>query len=357
MIGRRSERDAQSFDDAWSGRTPQDSQTADLVRTAELLCEAAVVEPSASFQADLRERLMTEAATVLVPTRTSDRPAAHPSPRPHPLRRRLAGLTAAAVASAGVIGLVTSSAEAVPGEMLYPVKRGVESVELALHRDDASRGSFQLAQASERLAEARELSEKKPSRSTELVASTLADFSSQAESGSTALFSDFTDKGTTRSIDTVNDFAAAASAELGVLSNLLPAGANDSLRTAAKTVTNLATQASALCTSCDDANVQPLAGAVSDVSDLATTDDSEFDVDTATVPGATIAPGSGKTSPSTSEPTKKPIIALPTTPTPSTDPVTLGTVTEPLLGALLGDDDQVGLVPGLLNALLGGGKN
>ncbi len=31
----------------------------------------------------------------------------------------------------------------------------------------------------------------------------------------------------------------------------------------------------------------------------------------------------------------------------------LGTVTDPLLGGLLGDDDQEGLVPGLLGGLLG----
>ena len=47
MIGRRAD-DAQSFDEAWSGRVPRDEQIAELVRFAETLCEAAVAEPTRS---------------------------------------------------------------------------------------------------------------------------------------------------------------------------------------------------------------------------------------------------------------------------------------------------------------------
>ena len=66
MIGRRAD-DAQSFEEAWSGRAPRDEQIAQLVRFAETLCEAAVAEPTPEFRLSLRTALMAEAETALVP--------------------------------------------------------------------------------------------------------------------------------------------------------------------------------------------------------------------------------------------------------------------------------------------------
>lgn len=348
MIRRRAD-DAQAFEDAWSGRAPRTEQIAELVRFAENLCEAAVVEPSAEFRGTLRTRLMTEAETALVAPATTSRPVAPaPAIRRHSARRRVAGLTAAALVSVGTVGLVSSSASAVPGQMLYPVKRSVESVELALHRGDASRGSFQLAQASERLAEARELADDPSANNAHLVASTLDDFTSQAKSGSTSLFDAFSDNGTQKSIRQVNDFAASATAELATLSSLLPQGANGSFNSATQAISKLATQASTLCSVCGAADIQSLVNAVTGLGKAPATGKTGH---TATSPSSsgTLAPAVSGTP--TTTPTKKPIIALPTTPS-TTAPVTLGTVTNPLLGALLGDETQQGLVPGLLNGLL-----
>jgi hypothetical protein len=351
MIGRRSH-DAQSFEEAWSGRAPRDEHIADLVRFVEGVCAAAaVVEPSTQFRDSLRTQLMVEAETALVPMPATTRtePAA-PAHRPGRARRRVAGLTAAMVASGGVIGLVSSSASAVPGEMLYPVKRGVESVELALHRDDASRGSFQLAQASERLAEAQRLSSKDGSE--RLIADTLDDFATQAESGSTSLFSDFSDSGETKSIRTVNDFAADASADLSTLSPQLPSGADDAFAAATEAVSDLATQASSLCVSCTTADVQQLVAAVTGLAKAphaAPKASSSSDTKKSTA-------GTGSTTDSTPAgkpaPTQKPIVAAPATPATTKAP-SLSDVTDPVLGGLLGDEKQEGLVPGLLNGLLG----
>jgi hypothetical protein len=349
MIGRRSHDDAQSFEEAWSGRAPGDEHIAELVRFAEALCEAAVAEPSPTFRESLRTQLMTEAATILVPLPAKS--PATPARATRPVRRRVAGLTAAMVASAGVVGIVASSASAVPGEMLYPVKRSVESVELALHRDDASRGSFQLRQASERLAEARELSAN--GGSERLIAETLDDFASQAESGSAALFSDFTGNGEKRSIRTVNDFAVEATADLSALSSQLPPGADDSFDAATATISDLATQASSLCVTCTTGDLQQL---VSSINGLSVTPKSN--------------PGSGSTdkssnssgkddskpasSPTTAAPTDKPIVVLPLpTTSPTTKSPSLSDITDPVLGAVLGDENQEGLIPGLLNGLLG----
>ena len=296
MIGRRAD-DAQSFDEAWSGRAPRDEQIAELVRFAETLCEAAVAEPTPEFRLSLRSALMTEAQTALVPVDAKPRTTSPPHRHSRPVRRRVAGLTAAALASAGVVGLVSSSASAVPGEMLYPVKRSVESVQLALHQGDGSRGSFQLAQASERLAEARELSENPSARTDSLIASTLDDFSSQAEKGSNSLFDDFDNNGKEKSIHKVNDFAAAATTELATLSGVLPDSADDAFKSAAKTISDLAVQASSLCSTCASADAQSLVNAVTALTKSDTADDTKKPSSTTkpTTPTPSIAAGGSST--------------------------------------------------------------
>ncbi|VXC35263.1 DUF5667 domain-containing protein [Aeromicrobium sp. 9AM] len=350
MIGRRSHDDAQSFEEAWSGRASGDQQIADLVRFAERLCEAAVVEPSPMFRESLRTQLMTEAATVLVPLPA--KPVATPARDTRPARRRVATLTAAMVASAGVVGIVASSASAVPGEMLYPVKRSVESVELALHRDDASRGSFQLRQASERLAEARELSAKGGSES--LIADTLDDFATQAESGSSSLFNDYSGNGDKKSVRTVNDFAIESSANLSQLSAQLPSGADDSFDVAAETIRNLATQASSLCIACTTGDLQQLASSVTSLAPPPASSSGSSSPDKKSDTTKHDDKTSGNSAPTKGTPTQTPIVALPApTSAPTTKAPSLSDITDPVLGAVLGDENQEGLIPGLLNGLLG----
>ncbi|MGA8987913.1 DUF5667 domain-containing protein [Aeromicrobium sp.] len=352
MIGRRHHDDAQAFDEAWSGRAPSDEHIAVLVQLAEQLCEAAVAEPSTQFRDTLRQQLMTEAATVLVVKPPATRTVTTPVTPVHPIRRRVAGVTAALVASAGVVGLVASSASAVPGEMLYPVKRSVESVELALHRSDESRGSFQLAQASERLAEAQKLSA--DGGADNQIADTLDDFSSQATEGSTSLFNHFTDSGDQKSIRTVNDFAASATAELATLSSLLPTGADSSFDAATDAISDLATRASSLCSACTTADVQQLVAAVTGLT--STSDSTRATVEpkstsSSTPKGSTPRATAGSSAPVSAS---APVVASPTT-SPTAVP-SLTDVTDPLVGALLGGDEQLGVVPGLLNGLLGGGS-
>jgi hypothetical protein len=357
MIGRRSHGAARAFDEAWRGGTPRDEHIAELVRVAEDLCEAAVVEPSPAFRGSLRTQLMAEAATVLIPLPPPARRPVVASARSGPARRRLASITAVLIATGGAVGIVTSSASAVPGDMLYPVKRSVETVELQLHRDDASRGSFQLTQASERLAEARRLSA--DGRSVELIAETLDDFSTSATDGSTKLFSDFTSTGQEKSIRTVNDFAASSSASLFQLSRQLPADAADSFASAADAITDLVTEASSLCDDCAPADIGSLAashpevdapkaapkasaGGRTEPSDRPTKRAADPAKDAPAAPSRpTVAPTTGST----------PTPAAPTTTAPS-----LKDLTDPLVGGLLGNDEQPGLVPGLLNGLLGTGQ-
>jgi hypothetical protein len=357
MIRRGAPRDAQSFDDAWASgdRSRAGGEVDELVRTAELLCRSAVMEPSVAFRSDLRERLMAEAAEVLVAGGAPVEPVpAATTARPRPARRRLAGVAAAAVAAVGTVGMVSSSATAVPGDVLYPVKRGVESVQLAMHRSDTSRGEFQLGQARERLAEAHWLD---ANDHDDQVAETLEAFNDQAAQGSESLFASYDEQSSAETIDAVNDFAADATVTLATMSEDLPADARAALDLAADTITGLASRASLLCSSCAPADLGSLVDAVDEAvaptqtsRDTASQSADEKSSSTTTAPPAATTGSSGADTAPSGAGTSKPSAA------PSTKAPSLTTVTDPLLGGLLGDEDHEGLVPGLLNGLLGGGK-
>lgn len=363
-MNRRQRNDAQAFEAAWTARervqrAELDDEIAHLVACAEQLCEAAVAEPSPEFRSALRVQLMTEASTVLAPADPhTARPRAHRPPVHTPslaIRRRLAGATAALVTAGGFIGMVGASAEALPGEMLYPVKRGVENVELAFHKDDADRGQYRLTQASERLAEARRLSDDNSPQSREHVAGALDDFTAQAKDGSGALFRSYGQSGSEQPITVVNDFSAAAAADLAQLSGKVPSDADESYQAAATTVSELVRQASNLCASCNTADVASLIDAVSSLGGSAPSSD------------AAAGPTSAQDDPSTDVPVDKsllpkitiprlPTSESPTTAAPSTEAPAVKKVTDPLVGTLLGDDQQDGVVPKLLDNFLNPGK-
>jgi hypothetical protein len=358
-MNRRQHEAAQAFDEAWEARarnprTSFDDEVAQLVACAEQLCEAAVVEPSAEFRSSLRVQLMAEARTTFAPPSRRHARTHRPSllTPSFGLRRRLAGATAALVTAGGFVGLVGASAEALPGEMLYPVKRGVENVELAFHKDDVSRGQYRLSQASERLAEARRLTDDSSPQSQEHIAGTLSAFADQAKDGSGALFRAYGHSGSTESITAVNDFSASAATDLALLSSKVPSDADEAFQAAALTVSELVTKASSLCAACGSADVGKLVDAVTSLggstpssgpstastsanADDARTDDSAEKSKTPDVPKITI-----------------PALQPPSSSAPSSNPPKVKDLTDPVVGGLLGDEEQEGVVPDLLDNLL-----
>ncbi|AKL67277.1 MULTISPECIES: DUF5667 domain-containing protein [Streptomyces] len=69
------------------------------------------------------------------------------------------GLTVG-VAAGAFSGVAAASTDALPGDSLYPVKRGMEDLKLGMADDDSDRGELYLDQASHRLSEARRLMER-----------------------------------------------------------------------------------------------------------------------------------------------------------------------------------------------------
>ncbi len=353
---RRRDADAHAFNEAWENGAPAHGEVADLLHTAEVLCRSAAAAPSPDFRSSLREELMAEAAAVLVTDPTPLRAAAPaPSRSPGRGRRRAAGLTAALVSSLGAVSMVASSASAIPGDVLHPVKLGVEQVQLSFKDQGPERGTFQLERASERLAEAEALAE--AGRTSE-VASSLQRFDQLSGEGSTALFADFASGGRTSSVETVNTFVAEAT---DVLTGLEPENPNDAYAAqwdeAAQSLSSLALESSRLCARCATPDVddlvrsvaaaaqdrplpQPVAGDAPEPARPAATN-----APTRSTAGATPAPAPRTTSPSSGSTPR---------PAPSTtSPPRLSDLTDPLLGPILGNEETEGLVPGLLNGLLG----
>ncbi|MEU6893269.1 DUF5667 domain-containing protein [Streptomyces sp. NPDC046557] len=69
------------------------------------------------------------------------------------------GLTVG-VAAGAFGGVAAASTDALPGDSLYPVKRGMEDIKLGMADEDSDRGELYLDQASNRLFEARRLMER-----------------------------------------------------------------------------------------------------------------------------------------------------------------------------------------------------
>lgn len=102
-----------------------------------------------------------------VPEQRSSRRGAHrasPLRRLRPRSRWSKGLAAGGltvgVAAGAFGGVAAASSDALPGDSLYGLKRGMEDLKLGMADDDADRGALYLDQASTRLNEARRLMER-----------------------------------------------------------------------------------------------------------------------------------------------------------------------------------------------------
>ncbi|MFI6108356.1 DUF5667 domain-containing protein [Streptomyces sp. NPDC051310] len=117
------------------------------------------------------EAMMAEEGASAGPTvpeqRTSTGRGAHRATTLRKLRPRsrwskglAAGGLTVGVAAGAFSGVAAASSDALPGDSLYGLKRGMEDLKLGLADDEADRGGIYLDQASTRLSEARRLMER-----------------------------------------------------------------------------------------------------------------------------------------------------------------------------------------------------
>lgn len=248
-------RRAERFDSLVEGTSTSgtDAGTAELLELVGALRQVPHVEPRADFVLDLRERLMLAAETEMSPAAATERKLTV-TPRRTPRERRIA----VALGGVALVGATTSMAVAaqgaLPGDVLYPLKRAIESAETGIKVDDSQKGNALLSNARGRLDEIDRLADEGDS-DPQVYTTTLDTFSDQATQAGDLLITDFDQTGDEQSINRLRDFAATSIASLSALEDVLPPAARDALLNAAETIFTLDAAAQQACPGCSAAGI------------------------------------------------------------------------------------------------------
>lgn len=227
------------------------------------------------------------------------------------------------------VGVGLASHSALPGDPLYPIKRTLESVQVATAGSPADKGGQLLSQASTRLSEVQNLVDEHSSDPavSVLMGGTLSDFSTQAHQGGADLMTAYRNNDDTSAIVDLRTFTSSSATRLEAMSTQVPPAVLADVAGAASELTTLDAGAVRTCPSCSalaplalPANLETL---VSDVQagkqpTLPTTaGPADPGAPTSLLPPTTIAPVAPGTTPA-------PIVVLPTI-----DPGTGGLPTDP----------------------------
>lgn len=238
--------DGSPADDGANGSAHRQELSA-LVGVVVSLRAHADASPRAEFATTLRDRLMTEAETALSPQNAR---LALPVRARGARERRLVAVASAVVLIGGTASMAAAAQSALPGEALYPIKRGIERAQASLSVSPAGKGRDLLDQAGDRLKEVQGLLDHDSAASGPAVPQTLTEFTKQAQEGSDLLLGSFQDTRDPGTVVAVREFAAGAITVLQGLAETAPPGAQDELTRAAITLRNIDQQATAMCTSC-----------------------------------------------------------------------------------------------------------
>ena len=250
-------RSAERFSSLLQGeRAATDPLDAELLELVGALQTLPRVEARPEFVSDLRERLLLAADTELLPSdspaRLQDRLTVRTGRTPR--ERRLA----VALGGFAVVGATTSMAvaaqSALPGDVLYPLKRAIESAEAGVSVSDEAKGTVILDNATGRLDEVDKLAHQDEVDPATL-SDTLTTFSDQASEASELLMADYEATGSEDSINELRDFASTSIETLADLEEVIPEGAEDALLAAAEVVFQIDTLAANLCPVCDSLGI------------------------------------------------------------------------------------------------------
>lgn len=243
-------RAAEDFANAVDGaRGEVADRYSDLLECVDVLRLQETPAPRADFVSDLRMRLMDAADTLLLPAEGGLAPVVplHASPAVR-RQRRISIAAAAFVVIGGTAGMAAASESALPGDPLYPLKRGIESAQVSLNSSDSGRGQDLLRIASTRLDEAGDLVEKH--EDAELISDTLASFEDSAADGADLLFVEYQRNGDPEEISRLRTMIGSQLAKLDGLTTQSPAEARSAFDRARALLANLDQQASVLCGDC-----------------------------------------------------------------------------------------------------------
>ena len=227
----------------------RDTRYADLLEVVGALRAAPPPTPRPEFVADLRSRLMTEAQTALVAP-SEPTPVRTPA-RTRSRERRLAAVIGGFAVVSATGSMAVAAQSALPGDTLYPLKRGIENAQVKVQSGDDDKGAALLENAAGRLDEVGELTRDGDGRAADISA-TLDDFSAQSTEASELLLDDYADTGRESSLEELRAFTADSLAALERLDGLVPPEARDALVEAAQTITSIDQQAVSACPACTD---------------------------------------------------------------------------------------------------------
>ncbi|MGN6575436.1 MAG: DUF5667 domain-containing protein [Nocardioides sp.] len=247
----RTRRRAEEFASAVDGRSaslPDDLQqlvgVATALRSHDSLDAA---RPRDDFAAELRSQLMAEAERTLVP---GNAPLTLPARRRGPRERRLVAAASAVVLLGGSAGMAAAAQQSLPGDPLYPIKRGIERAEAGLSVSSAGKGHDLLSQANDRLDEVHAMLAGDSLTANALVPQTIDDFTAQSQEGAGLLMDSFVETRDPATLVAVHEFTAHGIALLQDLARTAPAQAQDELAGAALALGDIDRAATDLCPTC-----------------------------------------------------------------------------------------------------------
>lgn len=240
----------------------------DLLTCVEVLRAQDVPAPRPDFVADLRMRLMDAADTLLLPADADLAPVV-PLRVPAATRRqrRVSIAAAAFVVVGGTAGVAAAAENALPGDPLYPIKRGLESAQISLNSSDSGKGQDLLRQASTRLSETEELIENHEDSAT--IVGTLAEFQESAADGADLLFVSYQTNGDPEELTRLRTMLGSQLTKLDSLADDAPTGAVSAFDAARVLLGDLDQQASVLCGDCGPGGIASQFNAASSAPTLA----------------------------------------------------------------------------------------
>jgi hypothetical protein len=243
-------RDAEAFARAVDGHGEVADRYSDLLTCVDVLRDQEIPAPRNDFVADLRMRLMDAADTLLLPADAKLAPVVPirtvaPANR---RQRRISIAAAAFVVIGGTAGVAAAAESALPGDALYPLKRGIESAQVSLNASDSGKGQDLLRAANTRLDEVDGLMAQDESASE--ITHTLSSFERSAADGADLLFVAYQRDGDPDDIARLRTMLGSQLTKLDTLATDAPTGAQPAFDSAKQLLSDLDQQASVLCSDC-----------------------------------------------------------------------------------------------------------
>lgn len=285
MGGFANRRRADEFDALLSGRAVDAVEYDELLQLVRSIRALPEVTARPAYVADVRSRLVAAAAVELAAAKVDPLTTAKLTPRQRQGARERRIATAlggfAVVVASGSMAVAAQGA--LPGDVLYPMKRAIENAQTNLQSDDAERAETLLAHAEQRLVEVQELSARDDDGDAEQIAATLQDFTEQTKQATELMLDSYADTGDDEPLVELRDFAAESMADLTALGDAVPDDARPALVTAAQTVLQVDDQAFNVCPTCGD---EPLV----ELPEFAALDPAEMLLDSAPLPETSFEP-------------------------------------------------------------------